>query len=116
MKSWSLLALLAATCLGGNAARADSLRCGSKLVSDDDTLEQVRAKCGEAAEIQRTSVWRVPLVWIGGRRIRAGNDLIEVPVELWIYNFGPNKFMRRVRFEDGLVVDVETLGYGYIKD
>jgi hypothetical protein len=116
MKSWSMLGFLAAACLSGAAARADSLRCGSRLVSEEDTREQVLAKCGEAAEVQHSSVWRVPLVWIGGRRIRAGNDLIEVPVELWIYNFGPHKFMRRVRFEDGLVVDVETLGYGYIKD
>ena len=116
MRSWSTLGFLAAPCLGATAVQADSLRCGSKLVSEDDTRAQVLAKCGEAADVQHSSVWRVPLVWIGGRRIRAGNDLIEVPVELWIYNFGPHKFMRRVRFEDGLVVDVETLGYGYIKD
>ena len=38
---------------------------------------------------------------------------IEVPVETWIYNLGPNKLMRRIRFEDGIVVEIETLGYGY---
>ncbi len=47
--------------------------------------------------------------------MHVGNDEIEMPVELWTYNFGPNKFMRRIRFEDGLVVEIETLGYGYIQ-
>jgi hypothetical protein len=36
-----------------------------------------------------------------------------VPVENWIYNLGPNKLMRRLRFEGGIVAEIETLGYGY---
>jgi hypothetical protein len=115
MKSWltfaALLVLLAAS-----SAHADSMRCGSKLVSDEDTREQVLQKCGDAADIQHTSVWRVPVIWIHGRPFHMGNDLVEVPVELWTYNFGPHKFMRRIRFEEGLVVEIETLGYGYIKN
>jgi hypothetical protein len=39
--------------------------------------------------------------------------MIEVPVEIWTFNFGPYKLMRRVRFVDGLVEDIETLGYGH---
>ena len=39
--------------------------------------------------------------------------MVEVPVEVWTYNFGPYKLMRRVRFVDGLVEEIETLGYGY---
>ena len=42
-----------------------------------------------------------------------GEDFIEVPVEIWLYNLGPNKLMRRLRFEGGYVVDIDTLGYGY---
>jgi Protein of unknown function (DUF2845) len=30
-----------------------------------------------------------------------------------VYNLGPSKLMRRLRFEDGKLVDIETLGYGY---
>jgi hypothetical protein len=52
-------------------------------------------------------------VWYGGRRLSLGGDLIEVPVETWLYNLGPYKLLRRVRFEDGRVVQIETLGYGY---
>ena len=36
-------------------------------------------------------------------------------MEIWTYNFGPNKLMRRLRFVDGELQDIETLGYGYIK-
>jgi hypothetical protein len=34
---------------------------------------------------------------------------------VWLYNLGPHQVMRRVRFQDGRVVAIETLGYGYIK-
>jgi hypothetical protein len=42
-----------------------------------------------------------------------GNGVVEIPVEVWIYNLGPSKLMRQIRFEDGKVVEIETLGYGY---
>jgi len=111
MKSWLPIALLA---LAGSVARADALRCGTKLVTEGNTRSEVIAKCGAATEVERRSVWRQPIVWIHGRPFHAGYGPIEVPVELWTYNLGPNKFMRRVHFEDGLVVEVETLGYGYL--
>jgi len=38
---------------------------------------------------------------------------VEVPIEIWTYNFGPYKLMRQVRFVDGVVDEIETLGYGY---
>ena len=58
------------------------------------------------------------VVRIERKRIRIvdpGEDFIEIPVESWIYNFGPNKLMRRVIFEGGIVTEIETLGYGYNK-
>ena len=38
---------------------------------------------------------------------------MEIPVEVWLYNFGPDKLMQQVRFEDGRVVKIESLDYGY---
>jgi hypothetical protein len=112
MKTWIVLALFTFAC---SAARADSLRCGTKLVTEGNARLDVLAKCGEATEVQHRSVWRQPIVWIHGRPMRVGSDLVEIPVEIWTYNLGPNKFMRRVIFEDGLVVKIETLDYGYLK-
>jgi uncharacterized protein YvpB len=37
----------------------------------------------------------------------------EIPVEVWTYNFGPHRLMQRVRFENDVVVRIESLGYGF---
>lgn len=46
----------------------------------------------------------------------ADRSVVEVKVEEWIYNFGPNRLMQLVRFEDGLVAEIDRLGYGYLED
>jgi hypothetical protein len=93
---------------------AFAFRCGSKLVSEGDSRAEVMAKCGEPADIvTQRSVYRRPMIWANGRPYYIGQDFMEVPVESWVYNLGPNKLMRRVRFEDGIVAHIETLGYGY---
>jgi Protein of unknown function (DUF2845) len=109
-KFWLAGALLAAAL---SAAPAQAFRCGSRLVSEGDTRAAVRAKCGEPADVEHRSVWRQPVVWVHGRPYHLSSDQIEIPVESWVYNLGPNKLMRRLRFEDGVVVEIETLGYGY---
>jgi hypothetical protein len=91
-----------------------SLRCGTKLVTEGDTLSEVAAKCGEPADVVKmSSVFRRPVIWVYGRPQYIGEDYMEVPVEAWIYNFGPRKLMRRLQFENGIVTKIETLGYGY---
>lgn len=100
--------------LASSAASANSFRCGARLVVEGDTRDSVAAKCGEPTDvISGRSVLRRPVVWSRGRPYYIGEDFIEVAVESWVYNLGPNKLMRRIRFEDGIVVDIETLGYGY---
>lgn len=108
MKVWPLLlAGLAA------AAPAQAFRCGTKLVHEGDTRAEVIAKCGEPAEMDERTVLRRPVYWIHGRPYHLGYGLVDVSIETWIYNLGPHKLMRRLRFEDGLVVEIDTLGYGY---
>ena len=93
---------------------AFAFRCGTKLVAKGDTRSQVAAKCGEPTDVVKmSSVFRRPVLWANGRPYYLGDDFIEIPVESWLYNLGPNKLMRRVIFEDGIVADIETLGYGY---
>ncbi|MEP7242158.1 MAG: DUF2845 domain-containing protein [Gammaproteobacteria bacterium] len=115
MHKWMVgigLALAAAS-----PAYASSFRCGTHLVTEGDTRSEVVSKCGEPTELdRRTAILRRPVVWIRGRPVVVGESLIEVPVEVWVYNLGPNKLMRRLRFEDGLLVDVDTLGYGYYEN
>lgn len=93
---------------------AFAFRCGTKLVSEGDSRAEVQAKCGEPADkVTQRSVYRRPVIWSYGRPYYVGEDFMEIPVESWTYNLGPNKLMRRVRFENGFVAQIETLGYGY---
>jgi hypothetical protein len=110
MKLWPLVIITGLVA----AAPAHAFRCGTKLVSEGDTRSQVLSKCGKPTEtIEQRPLYRRPVSWIGGRPYYLSSDFVEVVVESWIYNFGPHKLMRRVRFEDGLVVEIETLGYGF---
>jgi hypothetical protein len=96
MKKW----LLAFGLTLAAASPAYAFRCGSHVITEGDTR----------------SVLRRPLVWIGGRPVSVGESLIEIPVEVWIYNLGPSKLMRKLRFEDGVLVDIDTMGYGYYEN
>ena len=95
---------------------SDGMRCGSKLVDDGDTTDEVRAKCGEPTSISKRTILRRPVYYRHGQRYSYGIEMVEVPVEYWTYNFGPSKLMRRIRFVDGLVEEIETLDYGYNED
>ncbi|HEU4591625.1 MAG TPA: DUF2845 domain-containing protein [Steroidobacteraceae bacterium] len=100
--------------LAASPAFADGFRCGTKLVLEGATRSEVAAKCGEPTEvITMRSIFRRPVIWTNGRPYFIGEDAVEVPVEAWVYNLGPNKLMRRLRFEGGVVTEIETLGYGY---
>lgn len=94
-------------------ASADGMRCGSKLVTTGDPRAKVRQFCGEPTDVQTRSILRRPVFNFGGRVYSYGDGYVEVPVEIWTYNFGPYKLMREIRFVDGRVENIETLGYGY---
>lgn len=105
--------LLAAATLVPASAAADSLRCGTRLITDGDTAAKLEALCGEPAGVTRAEAWRRPVLWRYGRPYYLSKDPVAVAVEFWTYNLGPRKLMRRVRIEDGIVTDIETLGHGY---
>ena len=102
--------VIAAALVWTASASADSFRCGSKLMSDGDSSDKVAALCGPPTSVERREILR-PYYYYGGSI--PIHTAYEVSVELWTYNLGPNKLMRRLRFEDGLLVDVETLSHGY---
>ena len=104
---------LTAALLWAGMATADSFRCGTKLMSDGDSSDKVEALCGRPTSIQRRQILQSPVYYNHGQRYYGSYGLFEVTVEYWTYNLGPSKLMRRLRFEDGLLVDVETLGHGY---
>jgi hypothetical protein len=113
MRIATLIGLTVVAVATAMPAHADGMRCGGRLIRDGDARAEVRAFCGEPADVQTRTILRRPFYTVSGRIVYFGDGLVEVPVETWTYNFGPNKLMRRVRFVDGIVESVETLGYGY---
>lgn len=115
MHSLKLLTIALAAALPASLALADAMRCGNRLVRNGDTRAEVRQLCGEPTDIQTRTILRRPYYDVNGRMVYYGDGMVEIPVEVWTYNFGPYKLMRRVRFVDGLIEDIETLGHGYLE-
>ena len=102
-----------------------ALRCGTALISKGDSQVKVLRYCGEPAQVSRHYGLRTGFTT--GKRLSSNNSSAissgtnyylpygrhEVLVEKWIINLGPNRLMRLVSFEDGIVVEVDTLEYGY---
>jgi hypothetical protein len=128
----SRLAPLAVLALGLLLTQpALAFRCQGKIVKEGDPQARVLRYCGEPAGAQERVIYRSGLPYARpGSRVIVGDgsfgvidrreelavhdrSVVEVRVEEWTYNLGPHKLMRLVRFENGLVVDVTTLGYGY---
>ena len=101
--------LIAAALAFAGPAAADSMRCGTKLMTDGDPVDKVQSYCGPPASIERREILRP---W-GYQRGVTVHSTYEVSVEIWTYNFGPYKLMRQIRFVDGVVDEIESLGYGY---
>jgi hypothetical protein len=109
----ALLSVLALSFFMSVPAHADAMRCGSRLITEGATRTNVRQLCGEPSDVVTRTILRRPSYNLQGRIAYYGDGLIEVPVEVWTYNLGPYKLMRRIRFVDGIVEEIETLGYGY---
>jgi hypothetical protein len=90
---------------------AYALRCGTKIVSEGDHKTSVRLKCGEPEAIEERVIYRTIRL-----TDHPHGDKIEVPIaiEEWLYNFGPRRLMQQLWFENGKLVEIRSLGYGYI--
>jgi hypothetical protein len=80
----------------------DALRCGEWLVAVGSTAETVAAKCGPP-----TSATTIPI----RRRLRSGR-YVSVLRTSWVYDRGPQEFVRTLFFVDGVLQDIEVGDYG----
>jgi hypothetical protein len=94
-----------------DAALASTLRCGNRLVSVDDKKYEVLEKCGQPtfAE-QRTEYVEVSEESPDGT-IQQGRAQ-SIHIDEWTYDFGPRRLVHELVFENGVLKDIETLGYG----
>jgi hypothetical protein len=107
--------VLAALAFAVPAVADDTMRCGSRLVSTGDGKDKVRTLCGEPTD--------VTFVGTMGRRAYpgfgsddysySGPAWVEIPVEIWTYNFGSTKLLRKLRFVGDELVEIRIDGHGY---
>jgi Protein of unknown function (DUF2845) len=92
---------------------AESIRCGSQLIEKGSTGADLLEYCGKPAQVTKNGTVH-GLVGnthtAGGITSQATGDF---EVETWTYDFGPNQLMERVRIENGIVVQIDSLGYGH---
>lgn len=93
------VALLASTAFG---TESGSLRCQRGIVSLGDMMAEVVAKCGDPTFTTSRQESR-------GDRAR----FWTVTIDDWTYNFGPDQFMYNLVFENGRVIRIDSLDWGY---
>src|ERR1700690_2411464 len=92
---------------------AESIRCGSQLILKGNTSADLLEYCGKPTQVTRNGT----VNGLVGNTYTAGGILNQATgdfaVETWTYDFGPNQLMERVRIENGIVVQIDSLGYGH---
>jgi hypothetical protein len=103
------------------AVSADSVsgfRCESgRLVDRGDHMVEVRKKCGDpdfaSQRTERRKVKQKVVRWVDGVAEEVSEEReVEIPLDEWVYDLGPERFVRYVVFEDGRVVRIFTGDYG----
>jgi Protein of unknown function (DUF2845) len=92
------------------AAPAHAFRCGTRIITRGDPAAKLLRFCGEPVSVQSRVSQRSYVADFG--RVFPG-IVEEVVIEEWTYNRGPHQLMRVVRLENGVVAEIEILGYGY---
>lgn len=100
---------------------AHALRCGNRLVKEGMHESHVVELCGEPVEkrylgyVLRPYILKLPVGGLGSRSTGYAYSGLheELLVTELVFNFGPRKLMRILRFEGGQLISIRTAGYGY---
>ena len=109
----NLLAICSVLLIYSSVLADRNLRCGTRLVSIGDKMSEVGDACGEPDHIQRRgegeNAWIQRSFDYKTERYVAPM-LIKGPirVEVWTYNLGPHRFIRRLHFQNGELIRIET--------
>lgn len=103
------------------ATDASALRCGNRLLKEGMPEAEVIALCGEPVSTRQLGYVLRPYIIkrpagfssLSGSRHVYGGFHEELLVMEMLFNFGPRKLMRLIRFEGGRLVRIDTAGYGH---
>jgi len=110
MKYLSIAKALLLVLLLPSALAAAEYRCADKIISVGDASIDLLMKCGEPDWKQSHNEEIIETIDKDSKRKTI------VSVDDWTYNLGPNRFTRIFKLRDGKVVDVQSGGYGSVKE
>lgn len=99
---FAALGILALAC-SAEALAGSSIRCGPRLVDEEDLAAELLAACGEPSFRDRFNV-QLP------------NGAYVADTEVWTYDLGPQQLLRLVTLRDGHISQIETDGYGFSRN
>ncbi len=105
------LMVLVAGLVASTGAAAQGMRCGVSLVAQGQWTYEVLERCGEPVQQY------VKTVYLGvndGYAIQGYAAAASIVVEQWVYDLGPHRLKRLLRFEDGQLIRIETLDRGIL--
>ena len=100
--------------LQGKAFGFATFRCSGHIISPRSLSSEVRKKCGEPNhttqwEMGCKGCWRQVYCYEG--ECHDLPKLIQerpIKMECWTYNFGPNQFVRFLKFQNGRLINIKT--------
>jgi len=110
-KGWIGAVVAAALLATSLPVQANAFRCGTRIISRGDHSSKLLRYCGEPDTVQSRLAQRSFVADFG--RVFIPGFVEDVWIEEWTYNLGPNKLMRIVRIENGVVAEISHLGYGF---
>jgi hypothetical protein len=97
--------LLAILLLSVSPTTALGFKCGRAIINEGKSIEYVLEKCGQPRYSQEHTEYRV------FRQTPPAPDIVEpIIIQEWRYNFGRNRLMRYLRFENGILKETESIG------
>ena len=118
-KSRRILAAYALIVFAGCVWLAHDTLSFSDCARIGDLMSDVVANCGEPSEVRVGEVKQIGQYFVPSHVrdgwLLQGPFIGEVPldVEEWVYNFGPGRFIRILRFENGILRAINRGGYGW---
>jgi hypothetical protein len=108
-----IVSLFAVVAVLGASSTAKALQCGERLVEIGDAQAYVRSVCGEPSSAttraETRTEWRT--TGVAPHQVRT-QVTITVQIDVWVYDWGPERFMEELRFEGGVLVSETPMGPG----
>lgn len=94
------------------AAPARAFFCDQDIVSEGLTKAEVFQKCGPPSFEDSRIEYRTAAVAPPGYPQIGVGTAVPLTIDEWTYNFGSNRFMQLLVFENGRLRQIRSLGYG----